>query len=69
VRLRADLAALMAAEATELRALVRDGGSAGAIEAALARHRTAEEVSALLEKNANVPLALEGAWLALARRA
>jgi DNA polymerase III subunit delta' len=68
VRLRNTLEALSATEATELRRLVREGGSERAIDAALLRFATAASVTEMLDKNANVPLALEGAWLQLSRR-
>ena len=67
-RLRNTLEALSATEATELRRLVREGGRERAIDAALQRFATAAAVTEMLDKNANVPLALEGAWLQLSRR-
>lgn len=65
------LAALEASEAIELRKLVlaaaRDPGpeNEARIDAAIARFVTARAVEATLERNANVPLALESAWLKL----
>jgi DNA polymerase III subunit delta' len=68
VRLRGDLAALAATEATELRKLVLGGAEGRAIDEALRRYATAMSVDESLEKNANVPLALEAGWLSSARR-
>jgi DNA polymerase-3 subunit delta' len=68
VRLRNALEAMSATEAMELRRLVREDGSERAIDAALQRFATAAAVTEMLDKNANVPLALEGAWLQLSRR-
>ncbi|GAC1365267.1 MAG: hypothetical protein NVSMB47_16670 [Polyangiales bacterium] len=68
VRLRETLTALLATEAIELRRLVATGGAAQEIDAAVHRHDAAVSVIASLERNANVPLALEAAWLGVARR-
>jgi hypothetical protein len=67
-RLRADLAAFAATEATRLRALVLSDAPSADVDASLKRHAAALEVTAALEKNANVPLALESAWLRFARK-
>ncbi len=72
------LAALQTSEAIELRKLVLAGARGGAegadaarddarIDAALARFATARAVEATLDRNANVPLALESGWLKLRR--
>jgi DNA polymerase-3 subunit delta' len=67
-RLRVDLAAFAATEATELRSLVLSNAPSNEIDASLKRHAAAMEVTAALEKNANVPLALESAWVRFARK-
>ena len=61
------LAALETAEAIELRRLVLSGADDARIDAAIARFSTARSVEGALDRNANVPLALEAAWLALRR--
>lgn len=66
-RLRADLSAFLAAEATELRRLVRTNAPSSDVDAILCRHAAATEVTAALEKNANVPLTLEAVWTRFAR--
>ncbi len=68
VQLRGTLEALTVTEATELRRLVLSGAPLREVDASLHRHAAALDVSAMLERNANVPLALEGTWLALSRK-
>jgi DNA polymerase-3 subunit delta' len=68
VALAAHLRALAAEEAGEVRSLVLGGGSERDIERALARRDGAIALVDTLAKNANVPLALEAAWLHLRRR-
>ncbi len=67
--LREQLTALAAEEAGEVRRLVLDGADARAIDRALSRRDAAVALVESLEKNANVPLALEAEWLKLALRA
>jgi DNA polymerase-3 subunit delta' len=67
-RLRTDLTAFAATEATKLRALVMSNAPSREVDASLKRHAAAIEVTTALEKNANVPLALESAWLRFARK-
>lgn len=69
VELRDHLVALAAEEAGEVRRLVLEGAPPRAVARALARRDAAVALIEDLEKNANVPLALEAAWLKLARRA
>lgn len=61
------LAALQTREAIELRRLVLEGVDDDRVDAAIARFTTAQSVTAALDRNANVPLALESAWLKLRR--
>lgn len=68
VELREHLAAFLAEEAGEVRKLVLEGGSEREIDKALARRDIAVGLVESLEKNANVPLALEASWLHLRRR-
>ncbi|GAC1352174.1 MAG: DNA polymerase III subunit delta' [Polyangiales bacterium] len=74
IRLREHLAALVAEEATALRDMLREDGETVRpssrqtdIDATLARATAATAVMAVLDRNANVPLALEAAWLTLKR--
>jgi DNA polymerase III subunit delta' len=66
--LREHLAAFVAEEAGEVRKLVLEGGAGADIDRALARSAIALQLVESLEKNANVPLALEASWLHLRRR-
>ncbi|MGZ3421248.1 MAG: DNA polymerase III subunit [Polyangiales bacterium] len=68
VELKDHLAALAAEEAAEVRRLVIEGGDPLALDRALARREAAVALSESMEKNANVPLALEAAWLQLHRQ-
>jgi DNA polymerase-3 subunit delta' len=68
VALKDHLAALAAEEAAEVRKLVLEGGDDRALEKALHRREVAVALTESMEKNANVPLALEAAWLQLHRR-
>lgn len=66
--LGAQLVALAGEEAGEVRRLVLSGGDDRAITRALARREAAVALAESLERNPNVPLALEAAWLHLRRR-
>lgn len=66
--LKDHLAALAAEEAAEVRRLVLEGVQGDALSRALARREAAVTLTESLERNANVPLALEAAWLQLHRR-
>lgn len=66
--LREHLAAFVAEEAGEVRRLVLEGGNDRDVDRALARRDIAVALVESLEKNANVPLALEASWLHLRRR-
>ncbi|MFI5300146.1 MAG: hypothetical protein ACHREM_18825, partial [Polyangiales bacterium] len=69
-RLRADLDAMVALDAAELRASLLSGAAEDgpAIDAALDRHAMATTLGPQLDRNVNVPLALEAALLSLRRR-
>lgn len=62
------LAALAAEEAGEVRRLVLSGGPDRDIARALSRRDAAVALTESLERNANVPLALEAAWLQVRRK-
>jgi DNA polymerase-3 subunit delta' len=68
VELAEHLRALAAEEAGAVRSLVLSGGTDREIARALARRDGAIGLIDALAKNANVPLALEAAWLHLRRR-
>jgi DNA polymerase-3 subunit delta' len=68
VALAEHLRALAAEEAGAVRSLVLGGASHREIEQALARRDGAIALIDTLARNANVPLALEAAWLQLRRR-
>jgi DNA polymerase-3 subunit delta' len=68
VALTEHLAALAAEEAGEVRRLVLSGGDARDVARALARRDAAVALTESLERNANVPLALEAAWLQVRRK-
>ena len=68
VELREHLAAFIAEEASDVRKLVLEGGDGREIDRALSRSAIALSLVESLEKNANVPLALEASWLHLRRR-
>ncbi len=68
VELAAHLRALAAEEAGAVRSLVLAGAADREVERALARRDSAIALVDTLAKNANVPLALEAAWLHLRRR-
>jgi DNA polymerase-3 subunit delta' len=69
-RLRADLDAMSALDAAELRAslLAGEPENQASIDAALDRHAMATTLGPQLDRNVNVPLALEAALLRLRRR-
>jgi DNA polymerase-3 subunit delta' len=70
-RLRVDLDAMVALDAAELRAAMLAGRAvdASTIDAALDRHAMATTLGPQIDRNVNVPLALEAALLKLRRRA
>jgi DNA polymerase-3 subunit delta' len=66
--LKEHLGALAAEEAGGVRQLVLGGATPAAIDRGLLRRDAAIALVESLEKNANVPLALEAAWLRIHRR-
>ncbi len=68
VELRDQLVALAADAAGDVRRLVLGGELGRPVDLALARREAAMALTEALERNANVPLALEAAWLHLRRR-
>lgn len=68
IELADHLAALAVEEAAEVRRLVLSGGPDREIARALARRDAAVALTDSLERNANVPLALEAAWLQVRRK-
>ncbi len=68
-RLQEHLNALRAADADEIRRLLKSGTpmTDSAVAVILARQEAVSKLGEAMEKNANVPLSLEAAWLALPR--